>query len=120
MSKIMIVEDEMATVKLLKFMLEKKGYTVVHAENGRVAVDNVLDEKPDLILMDVMMPEMDGIQATKIIREDAKTCHIPIIMISALGQELEVTNGLLAGADSYVVKPFDSQALLRLIAEKIS
>ena len=79
MSKIMIVEDEMATVKLLKFMLEKKGYIIVHAENGRVAVDNVLDEKPDLILMDVMMPEMDGIT---LLRKIKKNKDVPFIFVT--------------------------------------
>ena len=120
MSKIMIVEDDTVTVKLLKFMLEKKGYNVVSCENGKKAVDIVEEEMPHLILMDVMMPEMDGIEATRLIKASQKTADIPVIILSALGQEMEVMNGLQAGADAYVVKPFDSQALLRLIEEKLA
>jgi len=119
MSKIMIVEDDQTTVKLLSFLLKKKNYTVVSVPNGRRAVEDASKEMPDLILMDVMMPEMDGIEATEIIKSDGKTASIPIIILSALGQEMEVMKGLQSGADGYVVKPFDSQALLRLIEEKI-
>lgn len=119
MSKIMVVEDDPTTVKLLKFMLERKKYKVVSCSNGRQAVESVEKESPDLILMDVMMPEMDGIQATGKIKKNPVTSSIPVIILSALGQEMEVMKGLQCGADGYVVKPFDSQALLRLIEEKL-
>lgn len=119
MSKIMVVEDDPTTVKLLKFMLERKKYKVVSCSNGRQAVESVEKESPDLILMDVMMPEMDGIQATGKIKKNPATSSIPVIILSALGQEIEIMKGLKCGADGYVVKPFDSQALLRLIEEKL-
>lgn len=119
MSKIMVVEDDPTTVKLLKFMLERKKYEVVSCSNGKEAVDSLERESPDLILMDVMMPEMDGIQATGKIKENPATSSIPVIILSALGQEMEVMKGLQCGADGYVVKPFDSQALLRIIEEKL-
>ncbi len=119
MTKIMIVEDDRTTVKLLKFLLEKRKYEVVSRKNGREAVDTVEKESPDLILMDIMMPEMDGIEATRKIKENEKTSSIPIIILSALGQEMEVMKGLQAGADGYIVKPFDSQALLRQIEDKV-
>ncbi|MGM0442030.1 MAG: response regulator [Elusimicrobiota bacterium] len=118
--KIMSVEDDATTIKLLKFMLEKKGYKVISFKNGKEAVENVEEVMPDLILMDIMMPEMDGIEATKRIKKKEKVSEIPIIMLSALGQEMEVMKGLQAGADGYVVKPFDSEALLKQIEEKIS
>jgi DNA-binding response OmpR family regulator len=70
--------------------------------------------------MDIMMPEMDGLEATKKIREIPQFTDTPIIMLSALGQEMEVTKGLKSGADGYVVKPFDTQSLLRHIKEKLS
>jgi len=120
MSKIMIVEDDPTTVKLLQFLLEKQEYVVCSCSNGKEAVESVAAEKPDLILMDVMMPEMDGIEATKKIKSEAAVSGVPIIILSALGQEMEVMKGLQSGADGYVVKPFDSQALLRLIEEKLS
>ncbi len=119
MTKIMIVEDDRTTVKLLKFLLEKRKYKIVSRENGREAVDTVEKELPDLILMDIMMPEMDGVEATRRIKENESTSSIPIIILSALGQEMEVMKGLQAGAEGYIVKPFDSQALLRQIEEKV-
>jgi CheY-like chemotaxis protein len=120
MHKIMVVEDDPVTTKLLKFMLEKRDFQVISRVNGQEAVDCVEEELPSLILMDVMMPEMDGIEATEIIKKNPKTANIIIIILSALGQEMEVMKGLQAGADGYVVKPFDSKALLRQIKEKLS
>lgn len=120
MSKIVIVEDDLTTVKLLKFMLESKKYEILHYTNGSEAEKNIENEMPDLILMDVMLPEVNGIEITKKLKQSSKTAHIPIIIISALGQEIEVMNGLQAGAEAYIVKPFDSQSLSRLIEEKLS
>ena len=120
MNKIMIVEDDPTTVKLLTILLEKKNYKVVSKLNGRAAVDSVNEEMPDLILMDVMMPEMDGIEATRIIKGNPCTSDIPVIILSALGQEMEVMKGLSSGADGYVVKPFDARSLIRQIDEKLS
>ncbi|MEA3506994.1 MAG: response regulator [Elusimicrobiota bacterium] len=120
MNKIMIVEDDRTTVKLLKYLLEKHGYETVSFENGKDAVDAIQEEKPDLILMDIMMPEMNGLEATEKIREIPELADTPIIILSALGQEMEVTKGLKVGADGYVVKPFDTQSLLRHIKEQLS
>jgi CheY-like chemotaxis protein len=120
MFKIMIVEDDPTTIKLLSFLLEKKKYEVVSFGNGKAALDSVEAEMPDLILMDVMMPIMDGMEVTRRIKENPKTSNIPVIILSALGQEMEVMKGLQSGADGYVVKPFDSQSLLRQIEEKLS
>ena len=120
MSKIMIVEDDITTVKLLTILLEKRDYTVVSKLNGLAAVESVEEEMPDLIIMDVMMPEMDGIEATQRIKSNPKTSGIPVIFLSALGQEMEVMKGLHSGADGYVVKPFDARSLLRQIEEKLS
>ncbi len=118
--KIMLVEDDDTTVKLLTFMLKRNGYTVVSSKNGEAAVEKVTEEMPDLILMDVMMPRMDGIKATEKIKTNPETSGIEIIMLSALGQEMEVMKGLRAGASGYVVKPFDSHSLLKQIEEKLS
>ncbi|MFH1416531.1 MAG: response regulator [Elusimicrobiota bacterium] len=119
MSKVMIVEDNYVTVKLLRFLLEKQKFQVVSCENGKEALDCVENEKPDLILMDVMMPEIDGIEVTRRMKQNPNTSKIPIIILSALGQEMEVMRGLQAGADGYVVKPFDSQALIKLVKERL-
>ncbi len=118
--KIMIVEDDPVTVKLLRFLLEKSGYEVVSKSNGLAAVESVEDEMPDLILMDVMMPEMDGIEATGKIKKNPRVSGIPIFFLSALGQEMEVIKGLQSGAEGYLVKPFDSRSLLKQIEDKLA
>lgn len=120
MSKIVVVEDDSTTVKLLTFMLEKEKHEVVSCDNGIKALETIKDIKPDLILMDVMMPGMNGFEVASRIKQDPATSNIKIIILSALGQEMEVMKGLQSGADAYVVKPFDSQSLMRIIDEKLS
>lgn len=120
MSKIMIVEDDATTVKLLRFLMENKKHEVVCCGNGQEALEIVKDVMPDLILMDVMMPGVNGFEVTKRIKKDPATSGITIVILSALGQEMEVMKGLQSGADAYVVKPFDSAALLRIIEDKLA
>ncbi|MGM0568460.1 MAG: response regulator [Elusimicrobiota bacterium] len=120
MKKIMIVEDDPTTIKLLKFIMEKRDYNIVVKNNGKEAVESVQEEDPDLIIMDVMMPVMDGISATEKIKNNPSLAETPIIILSALGQEVEVMKGLKSGADGYIVKPFDSESLLGIIDEKIT
>ena len=119
MKKIMVVDDEDVTVKMLNYLLRKNGFNVVSFQNGKEALDAVESERPDLILMDVMMPVMTGIEASRLIKSDSRFSGIPIIILSALGQEIEVSEGLDGGADEYVIKPFDSNALVRLINSKL-
>ena len=120
MKKIMVVDDDPTTIKLLTYMLEKNNYCVISCSNGKEAVEKSKKEHPDLILMDIMMPEMNGIEAMQKIKEVPETKDIPIIILSALGQEIDVMKGLECGAAGYVVKPFDSQSLRRQIEEKLS
>jgi DNA-binding response OmpR family regulator len=117
--KILVVDDDDTTVKLLEFMLEKNGYDVETRSNGKDALDSVLSVSPDLILMDVMMPIMDGLEAIQKIRQIDEFRSTPIYILSSLGQEVEVTRGLSSGATGYIVKPFDSKALLRIISENL-
>ncbi|MFW6134300.1 MAG: response regulator [Elusimicrobiota bacterium] len=120
MKKIMIVEDEPSTVKLLKILLKKNNYEVSSYINGKKAVEAVEKERPDLILMDIMMPEMDGIEAIGKIKKLQSNKKIPIIILSSLEHEIEVNRGLDAGAMGYVVKPFDTKKLLREIEKNLS
>ena len=119
MKKIFIVEDDPVTVRLLKVMLEKRNYDVQDCDNGAAAIDKIRDYKPDLVLMDVIMPEIDGVEATRMIKNDPELASIPVIILSALGQEIEVSKGLTAGADGYMKKPFDTNMLLKKIEELI-
>ncbi|KKC18094.1 PhoP family transcriptional regulator [Streptococcus dysgalactiae subsp. equisimilis] len=105
----MIVDDEKPISDIIKFNLTKEGYDIVTAFDGREAVTVFEDEKPDLIILDLMLPELDGLEVAKEIR---KTSHVPIIMLSAKDSEFDKVIGLEIGADDYVTKPFSNRELL--------
>lgn len=109
MKKILIVDDEKPISDIIKFNLTKEGYDIVTAFDGREAVTIFEEEKPDLIILDLMLPELDGLEVAKEIR---KTSHIPIIMLSAKDSEFDKVIGLEIGADDYVTKPFSNRELL--------
>lgn len=109
MKKILIVDDEKSISDIIKFNLTKEGYDIVTAFDGREAVTVFEDEKPDLIILDSMLPELDGLEVAKEIR---KTSHVPIIMLSAKDSEFDKVIGLEIGADDYVTKPFSNRELL--------
>ncbi|MGT2889744.1 response regulator YycF [Streptococcus dysgalactiae subsp. equisimilis] len=109
MKKILIVDDEKPISDIIKFNLTKEGYDIVTAFDGREAVTIFEEEKPDLIMLDLMLPELDGLEVAKEIR---KTSHVPIIMLSAKDSEFDKVIGLEIGADDYVTKPFSNRELL--------
>jgi two-component system alkaline phosphatase synthesis response regulator PhoP len=118
MFKILIAEDEPDIRELISLTLQFGGYSVVAAKDGVEAVERAQKDKFDLILMDVRMPRMTGYEACRILRENDATKDIPIIFLSAKGQEFEVQAGLEAGADDYILKPFAPEMLTRKI-EKV-
>ena len=107
--RILIVDDEPRYVRLMEANLATEGYQVLKAYNGQQAVDAVAEQKPDLVLLDIMMPLMDGFQACDRIREFS---DVPIIFVTAKGEEHERVQGLNLGADDYIVKPFSATELL--------
>lgn len=109
MKKILIVDDEKPISDIIKFNLTKEGYDTITAFDGREAVVAFEEEKPDLVILDLMLPELDGLEVAKEIR---KTSHIPIIMLSAKDSEFDKVIGLEIGADDYVTKPFSNRELL--------
>lgn len=110
--KILIADDcQIAALPVILY-LKKCGYTIKHVENGQQAVDSYLQETPDLILMDVMMPVMDGIEATKTIRALSEDHWIPIMMMTGLNEQEDILKGFDAGADDYVIKPVNLRLLL--------
>ena len=111
MAKVLIAEDERDIRDLITFTLRFAGYDVVSAANGEEAVEKALKEMPDLILMDVRMPRMTGYEACKKIKVEESTKDIPVVFLSAKGQESEVTAGLNAGAVEYILKPFSPDQL---------
>ncbi|MFC1933971.1 PleD family two-component system response regulator [Chloroflexota bacterium] len=109
---ILIVDDDPKSLKLAKDLLQVSGYATIEATDGKQGVELAKARKPDLILMDIMMPNMDGYTACRAIKTDKATMRIPVIMLSALGYELNKELGKSVGADGYVTKPFSHQELL--------
>jgi len=109
---VMIVEDEAALVTMLRYNLEKEGYRVCEASDGEEAITMVDEAKPDLILLDWMLPVMSGIEVCRQLRRKPATHDIPIIMITARGEENDKIRGLNTGADDYLTKPFSMPELL--------
>ena len=112
--KILIADDELG-IRLLVSSLLGEDYTVLKASDGEEAINIARRQKPDLILMDIMMPNLDGYSACHAIKKDAATSAIPVIMVTALGQELNKKLANHMGADGYVTKPFSVRGLLATI-----
>jgi DNA-binding response OmpR family regulator len=106
MVKILIVEDETTLAETLAENLREEGYEVLTAADGEAGLALIRSEMPDLIVLDIMLPVLDGLSVCRIIRKDASTQHIPIIMLTARGTEVDKIVGLESGADDYITKPF--------------
>jgi adenylate cyclase len=110
--KILVVDDQPKNVKLLADILTVKGYDVITSESGAGALDRIKDERPDLVLLDVMMPGLDGYSVCKTIRADPETAMLPVVMVTALDPGQERVKGLEAGADDFLSKPINQAELL--------
>ena len=115
--KILIVDDEPNIVTSLEYLMQKNGYEVKIARNGDEALELVESFRPDVVLLDVMMPRKSGYEVCQKMRERKDWQHIKIVMLSAKGREAEVNKGLSLGADTYVTKPFSNQELIDKIDE---
>lgn len=110
MSTVLVVDDEQAIVTLLQFNLEKAGFSVITANDGKTGLDLALTENPDLIILDLMLPQLDGMEVCKILRQEK--VHIPILMLTARDEEIDKLLGLELGADDYLTKPFSPRELV--------
>jgi DNA-binding response OmpR family regulator len=108
---ILIADDDPDILALVSFRLERAGYEVVQARNGEEAVQVALARRPDLAVLDVMMPLIDGYEATRRLRQHEETSRMPVILLTARVQEEDIARGFDAGADDYVKKPFSPQEL---------
>lgn len=113
--KILVIDDEMNIVELLKYNLVAGGYKVSYALNGKDGLRLAVENKPDLILLDIMLPEMDGFDVCKEMKKSRDTSNIPIIMLTAKGDEFDKILGLELGADDYITKPFSVRELMARI-----
>jgi DNA-binding NarL/FixJ family response regulator len=117
--RLLLIDDDPNLILLVKDYLEFRGYEVITAENGREALDILEKEVPDMIICDVMMPEMDGYSLVKHVREDPKTSWIPVLFLSAKGQSQDRVKGLNTGADVYMVKPFEPEELVAQVESSL-
>lgn len=113
---IMVVDDDQDTLKIINRALELEGYTVITASDGRAALALLEEHSPDLIILDVIMPELDGFQVLKLLRARS---NVPIIMLTARGEPLLVQKALALGADDYVTKPFRPLVLMARVRAKL-
>ncbi|WP_282434349.1 response regulator transcription factor [Pelotomaculum sp. FP] len=119
MPLILVVDDETNILELLKFNLAKNGYQVVGLTNGLDAIKFMEKDKPDLIILDIMLPHMDGYEVLRILRADPETIGIPIIMLSAKDEEIDKVLGLELGADDYVTKPFSPREMVARVKSNL-
>lgn len=117
MPKILVAEDERDIRELIGFTLRFAGFEVVLAANGAEAVERAPQEQPDLILLDVRMPKMTGYEACRHLKDNPATNTIPVVFLSAKGQETEIEQGLASGAVEYIVKPFAPDELTNQVKE---
>lgn len=113
--RILVVDDEPTLVRLMEFILAKQGHTMLVATNGEEGLTKARAEKPDLILLDIMMPRIDGYELARRIRADAEISATPIIMLSAKAQEDDVKKGLEVGVNEYITKPFSPEHLVHVV-----
>ncbi len=112
MAKVLVVDDEPDAVELVSFNLKAAGYEVVTADDGNEAIKRARQHSPDLVLLDVMLPEVDGLEVCKLLRRDPVTSGVPIIMLTAKAAEIDRVLGLELGADDYMTKPFSPRELV--------
>lgn len=118
--KILIVEDEESLLKLESILLTSKGYEVRGVTNGRAALEALKEERPDLVLLDIMLPEIDGFEVCRRIKQDAETSQIPVIMLTAKKSRDDMARGETVGADWYITKPFKSAMVIQTIQRFLS
>lgn len=113
--RVLVCDDERHIVRLIQVNLEKQGYQVITAFDGKDGLEKIRAEKPDLVVLDVMMPYMDGFEVLKNLRRDPDTENIPVIMLTAKAQDKDVFEGYHYGADMYLTKPFNPMELVTFV-----
>lgn len=115
MARVLVIEDNSSNMKLATFLLESAGHTVLAATDAEAGIATALAERPDLVLMDVQLPGMDGLQATALLKADAETRSIPVIALTALAMKGDAERIQLAGCDGYIAKPMAYREFLETV-----
>jgi len=118
--KILIIEDDPATQRLVDYSLKQEGYQIITASNGLEGIRKALGESPDLIILDVMLPGMDGFEICYRLRSEPATVHLPILMFSAKAQEVDKNTGIRVGADDYLIKPSAPADIVNHVAKLLA
>ncbi|MBM4308319.1 MAG: response regulator [Deltaproteobacteria bacterium] len=113
--RILVVDDEVDLVETIRFALELEGYDVLVAYNGEEALNQARKENPDLILLDLMLPKLDGYKVCRLLKFDERYKHIPILMLTAKTQEKDRATGMETGANEYITKPFEMDGLMKKV-----
>lgn len=116
---ILVVDDETYIVELVKFNLEKEGFKVRVAYDGLMAIEMVEEEVPDLVILDIMLPKMDGLEVCRQLRQNTRYINLPIIMLTARGEEIDTVLGLEMGADDYIKKPFSPREMVARVKARL-
>jgi CheY-like chemotaxis protein len=119
-ARIVVADDEEDIVRLVAFVLRRRGYTVLEAQTGEEALDLIRRERPDLAVLDLRMPGMDGLEVMRALAADETVEPLPLIMLSASAQQAEIEAGLSAGVAAYVAKPFTPQHLAGVVADVLA
>jgi CheY-like chemotaxis protein len=119
-ARIVVADDDADILRLVAFVLRREGHTVLEAQSGEEALDLIRRERPDLAVLDLRMPGLDGLQVVRALAQDDTVEPLPLIMLSASAQQAEVEAGLSAGVAAYVAKPFTPQQLARVVAEVLA
>ncbi len=119
-NKILVIEDDPATLRLMDYSLRHQGYQVLMASNGLEGLRKAQDERPDLVVLDVMLPGMDGFEICQRLRSEASTRQLPILMLSAKAQGIDKDTGLKMGADDYLSKPADPSEIVRRVGSLLA
>jgi len=118
--KILVVDDEVYILHILDFSLGAEGYEVITAADGEEAIEKARTERPDLVVLDIMMPKVDGFEACRRLKGDPETNQIPVILLTAKGREVDRQMGIEVGADDYIIKPFSPTKLIEKIGSFLS
>ena len=117
--KILVVDDEPTIVRLMEFILARQGHEMIVAVNGEEALEKIKSQHPDLVLLDIMMPRIDGYEVAQRLRADPATAKLPIIMLSAKAQDEDIRKGVEVGVDEYITKPFTPDHLVQVVAKHL-
>jgi len=119
-ARILAVDDSPTVLEMIRTILESGGYEVITAADGSEALNTARTEAPDLIVLDVMLPKLDGYKVCRLLKYDQKYQHIPIVMLTAKAEEQSMATGIRTGADQYLTKPIEPELLLETVATELS